>query len=127
MTFEDEHEEYYNKTEVMHNLIATVHPNPEEDTEYASDHAMLIRCVITEFNLKINMFGANFAQQYLLSKGLKKYGRKGKQATSEELNQLHRRNCFTLIKIADLMKMERKKAMQALMFLTEKRDGTIKG
>ena len=113
--------------EVSHNLIATAHPNPKEDTEYASDHAMLIRCMITELNMKINMFGANCAQQYLLLKGLKKYGKQGKQATTEELYQLHRRNCFTPIKIADLMKTERKKAMQVLMFLTEKCDRTIKG
>jgi len=73
------------------------------------------------------MFGANFAQQYILKKGLEKFKEQGQQACSEELNQLHRRNCFTAVQIAELTQQEREKAMEALMFLMEKRDGRIKG
>ena len=35
--------------------------------------------------------------------------------------------CFTPISISDLTSDEKKKAVQALMFLSEKRDGTVKG
>ena len=37
------------------------------------------------------------------------------------------RNCFAPISVADLSPSERRKVMMALMLLTEKRDGTIKG
>lgn len=43
------------------------------------------------------------------------------------MDQLHRRNCFAPILIADMTALERKQAMEALVFLTEKRDGAIKG
>jgi hypothetical protein len=40
---------------------------------------------------------------------------------------LHRRNCFAPTSVADVTSAERRKAQQALMFLAEKRDGTIEG
>ena len=40
----------------------------------------------------------------------------------KEVDQLHKRNCFTPILISELTPEERKKAVQALMFLTEKRE-----
>ena len=55
------------------------------------------------------------------------FGEKGHAGASKELDQLHRRTCFGPISVADLTPSERKKAMEALMFLTEKPDGTIKG
>ena len=42
---------------------------------------------------------------------------------AKEINQLYQRNCFSPILVA----RETRKAMTALMFLTEKRDSTIKG
>ena len=71
--------------------------------------------------------GASFAQQYILKKGLKVFGKRGHEASKKELDQLHRRNCFTPISVAKLLQTKRKKAMEALLFLTEKRDQTIKG
>jgi hypothetical protein len=44
-----------------------------------------------------------------------------------ELKQLHERVCFTPINVSELTPSERKKAMMALMLLTEKRDGAVKG
>ena len=43
------------------------------------------------------------------------------------MDRLHSRSCFTPKSIAELTGIERRKAQQALMFLGEKRDGTIKG
>ena len=63
----------------------------------------------------------------MLKKGLLKFGDKGKAASVKELDQLHRRNCFTPLMVSELSQTERKKAMEALMFLSEKRDGTVKG
>lgn len=86
----------------------------------------LARCM-AEIHDKVTIEGATFAQQYLLNRGLKAFGEAGKAATSKEMDQLHRRNCFAPMDIAELTPSEKKKAMEASMFLTEKRDKTIKG
>ena len=120
-------EDVMGRLEECHNLIAQVHPNPDEDTEYATSKAMLIARTMSDLNTKVTIKGASFAQQYILQKGLKAFGEGGHVAASSELNQLHRRNCFTPISINELTASERKKAQEALMFLTEKRDQSIKG
>ena len=43
------------------------------------------------------------------------------------MEQLHKRTCFTPIFVKDRMPEEKRKAQLALSFLTEKRDGMIKG
>ena len=113
--------------EFCHNLITQVHPNPVDDVKYAMSHAMLIARVMNELSSKITRQGAPFAQQHLLHKGLKVFGRKGHEASAKEINQLYQRNCFSPISVASMTTGERRKAMTALMFLTEKRDSTIKG
>ena len=45
----------------------------------------------------------------------------------KELDQLHKRMCFTPVDVNDLTRNEKKKAMDALMLVTEKKDKTIKG
>ena len=49
------------------------------------------------------------------------------KAASKELDQLHQRNCFTPLDVSQLSASEKCKAMESLMFLTEKRDKSIKG
>tara|TARA_B110000116_G_scaffold23331_1_gene17939 strand:- start:29 stop:655 length:627 start_codon:yes stop_codon:yes gene_type:complete len=67
------------------------------------------------------------AQQLSLNKGLKKFGNKGRDAAYKELHQIHNRIVFKPVDVNSLTPEERKKAMESLMFLTEKRDGSIKG
>jgi hypothetical protein len=43
------------------------------------------------------------------------------------MDQLHRRSCFTPKSITEITQIERRKAQQVLIFLGEKRDGTVKG
>ncbi len=71
--------------------------------------------------------GASFAQQHILQKGLKKYGDRGSAAATKELDQLHQQNCFTPIDVAALSPEEKRKAMEALMFLSEIQDKSVKG
>ena len=115
------------KLEYCHNLITQSHPNDESYVEYEYGLAMLIARAMAEFQDRISVQGASFAQQYILQKGLKKFGERGARASSKEMDQLHRRNCFTPISVKEMTPSERKKAMEALMFLMEKRDGSIKG
>ena len=68
-----------------------------------------------------------FVQSYSLMKGLKKFGQKGREAAYKEMKQLHERVVFKPIKVAELTDQEKRRAMESLIFLVEKRDGTIKG
>jgi hypothetical protein len=62
-----------------------------------------------------------------LQKGLKVFGKKGHNALMKEVNQLHKRMCFAPLKVKEMKPSKRKKAQIALIFLTEKRDKSMKG
>ena len=115
------------ETKYCPNLIAKVHPNPSEDVEYKITHAMLIARCMDDINNRVMTHGASFAQQFLLHKGLKVFGEHGHEAATKEMDQLQQQNCFMLISVKDMTPTERRKAMGALMFLTEKRDRSVKG
>ena len=106
--------------------LETLFPDAEV-TEYNPQLAMVIARCMADINGKVTAHGASYAQQYILQKGLKKFKERGSDAAIKELDQLHKRNCFTPVEIASLTKEERRKAQEALMFLTEKRDQSCKG
>ena len=62
-----------------------------------------------------------------MKKGLKEFGDAGYEAALKEVAQLHKRTCFTPLPVKELTDEERRKAVKALLFLTEKRDKSIKG
>jgi len=111
----------------QHNLITQVSPNPENDVMYSEKRAFLIAKFMLQINEKITTTGICFGQQFMLHRGLKRFGSRGNDAPSIELKQFHDRQCFTPINIDEITPSERRKAMDALMLLTEKKDGTIKG
>jgi hypothetical protein len=78
-------------------------------------------------NEKSMMNENSLAQQYVFQKGMTKFGKRGKIAALNEVKQLHDRVCWKPISIKDLTKMEKERAQEALMFLSEKGDKTIKG
>jgi hypothetical protein len=65
--------------------------------------------------------------QYLLKKVLKKLQGKAEDAVSKELMQLHMKDTFAPQDATELAEEKKKGALASLMFLKEKRDGTIKG
>ena len=83
--------------EYCHNLIAQVHPNPNEDVEYKITHAMLIARCMDDINNRVTTRGASFMQQFLLHKGLKVFGEHSHEAATKEMDQLHQQICFTPI------------------------------
>ena len=87
----------------------------------------MIARIIGDLNEQISSKGYAFAQQYILHKGLKKFGQKGREAAGSEMDQLYARNCFVPISINELKISERLKAQEALMLLTQKRSGEVKG
>ena len=70
--------------------------------------------------------GSQFVVTYSLKKGIKTFGDRGKEAALKEMKQLHDRECFKPIKMDTLNPTERKRALESLIFLTEKKDGSIK-
>jgi hypothetical protein len=94
--------------------------------EYEEDIVVVAARTIESLNHEVSQKGATFSQQYILKKGIKKFGKKGEKAAAEELDQPQRRNCFNPIDVSTLTP-SKKKAMESLLFLTEKRDGRIKG
>ena len=61
-----------------------------------------------------------------IREGIRKFGEKGNDALLKELNQLHERNTLLPKKKEDMTYDKRKRALRYLIFLKEKRDGTIK-
>jgi hypothetical protein len=110
-----------------HNLTAQVSPNPDQDAKCSCDFAMLIARTMDEFNLRATAHGASFTQQHMLKKGPQKFGERGAEASIKNMDQPHQRNCFTPVSVSEMTQAERKKAMEAFVFLTEKQDGSIKG
>jgi hypothetical protein len=68
-----------------------------------------------------------FIQKLNLSRGLQEFGKRGEQAAMTEMKQLHERMVFEPINIENFTWLERKRALESLIFLTEKRNGDVKG
>jgi hypothetical protein len=67
-----------------------------------------------------------FAQTYSMNKGIKRFGCVREKAVHSDMKQLHERGCFKPIDINTYDPTTRRNVMESIMFLTEKRDGTIK-
>ena len=110
---------YAQRIEINYNLVHQAVDRQDYDIIDAQLMGMLM--------LQINTYDeVTFAQQYLLHEGLRRFGTKGRDAVKKEVKQLHDRLCFKPIDVSTLTKEEKRKAQVALIFLTEKRDGTIK-
>ena len=99
-----------------HNLVHQTAKKKEYDEPEAQIMALCIGTLLEYCN----------AQQYFIQKGNRIFRKKGEAAVLKEIKQLHDRTCFQPVSIAKMTPDEKRKAMLALMFLTQKRDGTIK-
>jgi hypothetical protein len=64
--------------------------------------------------------------QYTLDAGLRKFGDEGEMAITKELRQFNSNNVFELLEANSLSDEEKKGALASLIFLKEKRNGTVK-
>ena len=62
------------KLEVKHNLPMQMTPESENHMEYDPNDALVVAQLITDIMMRASANGASFAQQYMLNKGLKKFG-----------------------------------------------------
>ena len=65
--------------------------------------------------------------QYNLKEGLRHFGEKGIVAAKGELTQLHVMDTWVPKDLTMLSRAEKLKALSSLMFLKDKRSGTVKG
>jgi hypothetical protein len=86
--------------------------------------------IMTQFNEQMIMRNEIHGQQhvitYSLEKGIQHFGDKGRTATNKEMTQMLDRICFKPIHKSELSAMECKRAIELLIFLSEKKDGTVK-
>ena len=64
--------------------------------------------------------------QMNVKEGIKKYGDKGNDPLMKELQQLYVNQALLSLKKEEMSYKQRKEALRYLMFLKEKRDGSIK-
>ncbi|MGL4349163.1 MAG: reverse transcriptase domain-containing protein, partial [Plesiomonas shigelloides] len=115
----------WKKIDQCHTLIGEEELEIKEHLYSAQNAKILARYIIELREGAING-GASFAQNHIFQKGLKLYGARGTDAAGKELDQLHSRCCFTPRDVSTMTAEEKAKALEALMFLTEKRDKSIK-
>ena len=75
---------------------------------------------------KFTKKGNSFLTTYSFKKGLKKFGQDGFNSAMKEMGQLHNRDCWKPIDPSTITPTERKKALQSLIFLVQKKSGVIK-
>jgi len=94
----------------------------EDAVEYKYENAQVGAKYMTELN---NQF-FQFMNTYNLKQGIEQFGKKGYEAAMKELKQLNEREVFRPISIQTMTQQEKRRAMDSLIFLVEKRDGRIK-
>ena len=67
-----------------------------------------------------------FLITYSLKKGINKFKEKGSESATSEMQQLHDRDCWHPIHISTLSQSEKKKALESLIFLVEKKTAESK-
>lgn len=129
---DDEVEEVENDEEQIEEVKTTrsgrVSRPPAKFSEYQS-HLQTQGIEPNEYSLesgKVIATVMSFAQTYSLNKGLKVFKERGHAAAKKEMRQLHDRVVWEPIAVSELTTLERKRALESLIFLNEKRDGTVK-
>ena len=108
--------------------------NQDEDEEkglvYSHDEARVLATVITTFNKCMKPVVEEHGPQHVVTYSLKavinKSGNQTKASVHKEMKQLHDRSCFRPVDKHLLHMSKRHRAMESLLFLTEKRDKMIK-
>jgi hypothetical protein len=99
--------------------------------EYSIENAHAIAHIMCHYNnpsckMMSKKKFYQLVQRYSVQKWIKKFGKKGQNTAYKEMRQLHERVVFKPIKVESLTRLERQRAMESLIFLIEKRDGSIK-
>ena len=118
-TFERQYPKQYN------HLITQTTEKTQYDVDMAKIAALYIDSM-NEISLQAQETGASFVETYNLRKGLIKFGDRGRKAAYKEMQQLHDRVCFRPIDPSTMTETERKRSLESLIFLVEKKTGEVK-
>ena len=92
---------------------------------YNHDKARVLATVITTFNKHmehtVEQQGQHYVVTYSLKAGINESGKQAKASAHKEMKQLHDRSCFRPVHRHLLNESKRHRAMESLLFLTEKR------
>jgi hypothetical protein len=110
-------------TIVQHQLHTRAHCQEEYTTDNAKVITMTM-CYLNEMSIDIEAF--HFVQSYSLKRGLQKFGQKGRDAAYKEMEQLHDRVVFEPIRIEDLTEIEKRRAMESLIFWLKRETRVLK-
>ena len=99
--------------------------------EYDAEEAVLVARIMAGINNYIMREGApseekTFGQQYVIQKGIKMYGEDAINSAMKELDQLHRRQCFTPVSLKEMTPDELRKVQDGIMLITQKKSGELK-
>ena len=109
--------------EHVHNIVSQT----AEKEEYTEEEAVIMAIFINEMNNQTTEIKKSFLETYSLKQGIKKFGEKGYNAAFGEMLQLHQIKCFRPVGVSEMTNWEKKRALESLIFLVEKRDGRVKG
>ena len=113
-------------------LLATTNgeesKGPEEDDKEINEvaHYIMVHYAEKELIKKRKKKYKPKDGQYTLDARLKKFGDKGETAVTKELRQFNTYNVFEPLDVKSLSESEKKDALSSLIFLKEKRNGTVK-
>jgi hypothetical protein len=93
--------------------------------EYTMETGNFIAKTMHYLNNLVSSKKYAFLETYSLKKGLKNFVQKGYDAALGEIKQLHDRVVFKPMHVNELLQQEKKRAMESLIFLVEKRDGRV--
>jgi hypothetical protein len=106
------------------------HQETNDEIAYSVMEVQVMVFTMCQLNERVKVTREQVAKQfpaiYSLKKTIPKYGKKGYDAALQEMCQLKERRCFIPISKDELKAMEKKRAMDSLIFLTGKKDGSIK-
>ena len=112
----------------MYNMLqqTAASVDTSEEIEYDMDlarYAVNFLTAIKEGHLRKNIKkkGTSLLTQYSFKKGIQKFKQAGVDSAIKEMRQLHDRDCWNPIDPTTLKPTERKKAMESLIFLIQKK------
>ena len=79
-----------------------------------------------EAQLDEHIVGVVFSQQHSIKKGRELFREKSDTAITKELQKIHNLETDDPVYKSDLSQKEKKDALESLMFVTEKTNGTVK-
>jgi hypothetical protein len=100
------------------------------EKEYTLEEAKIMMMIIGKIEEKMQEIRVERGDQhvitYSLKKSIKKFGDPAIEAAQKEMKLMVDRRCFDPISKADFNEVERRRALESLKFLSEKKDGTLK-